>query len=124
MKLMIKPLSVNEAWKGRRYKTDKYDHYRNLVLYALPRKIGIPDGAFCVACRWGLSSKNADFDNPIKCFIDAVQLKYKFNDKLIYQGLIEKVDVKKGEEFIEFFIYEQKIDFDSLKKYEFKRDDS
>lgn len=124
MIIKIKPLSVNEAWKGRRYKTAKYDHYRSLVLYSLPRKMDIPDGVFCVACRWGLSSKNADFDNPIKPFIDALQMKYKFNDRQISQGLIEKVYVKKGEEFIEFFIYEKKIDFDSLKKYEYSHKSS
>lgn len=113
MKLMIKPLSVNEAWKGRRYKTDKYDHYRNLVLYSLPRKMDIPDGPFCVACRWGLSSKNADTDNFLKPFIDCLQIKYGFNDKRIVQILAEKVHVKKGSEFIEFKVYAP-IDFDSL----------
>lgn len=31
------------------------------------------------------------------------------------QGLIEKVVVKKGDEFIEYFFYAEKIDFDLLK---------
>lgn len=110
---------MNEAWQGRRYKTAKYDLYRGQVLQVL-KKVPIPDGDFCVACRWGLSSSAADFDNPIKPFIDALQIKYGFNDKHIKQGLIEKVHVKRGQEFIEWFIYQEPINFDSLKKYEYR----
>lgn len=121
MRLEIKPLSVNEAWKGRRFKTEKYNDYRGHLLYLLPKNIDIPPGDFCVACRWGLSNEGADFDNPIKPFIDALQIKYGFNDKRIAQGLIEKVHVKKGHEFVEFFFYIEKICFESLKKYEYKK---
>ena len=37
----IKPLSVNEAWQGRRYKTPKYKQYQETLLWLLP-KIKIP----------------------------------------------------------------------------------
>lgn len=55
---------------------------------------------------FGLSSKNADIDNPVKPFLDILQKKYQFNDRHIYELNIKKVDVKKGEEFIDFEIDE------------------
>lgn len=36
--LKTKPLSVNAAWKGRRYKTDLYKAYETELLYLLKRK--------------------------------------------------------------------------------------
>jgi len=42
-KLDIKPLSVNEAWRGRRFKTPKYSKYISDLLFILP-KIDIPEG--------------------------------------------------------------------------------
>ena len=103
MIIHIKPISVNECWKGRRFKTDKYKSYERELLYKL-KNIDIPEGKLCLTVTWGLSSKNADWDNPIKPFQDILQLKYGFNDRWIYRGIIEKVDVKKGEEFIIFKI--------------------
>lgn len=102
-KINIKPLSVNEAWKGRRFKTDKYKNYEREVLLMLPR-ISVPDGKISLSLKFGLSSKNADVDNPVKCFVDCLQKKYKFNDKNIYKLQVEKVDAKKGKEFVEFEI--------------------
>ena len=34
-KIFIKPLSVNECWKGKRYKTDKYSNYEDAMLDCL-----------------------------------------------------------------------------------------
>lgn len=62
----------------------------------------VPEGKLLLNITFGLSSKNADWDNPIKPFQDVLQIKYGFNDRRVYKGVIEKVDVKKGEEFIEF----------------------
>jgi hypothetical protein len=39
-------------------------------------------------------------------FQDTISKKYNFNDNLIYRAFIEKVDVKKGEEYIEFKVEE------------------
>lgn len=103
-KIDIKPLSVNDAWKGRRFKTDAYKAYERSVLLLLPKKADIPDGKIAIELTWGLSSKSGDIDNPIKCFVDCLQKKYDFNDNRIYDMHIKKVDVKKGDEFIEFSI--------------------
>lgn len=52
--------------------------------------------------RFGVSSKQSDGDNLIKCFQDCLADKYGFNDKMIYRWAVDKVDVPKGNEYIEF----------------------
>lgn len=103
MKLQIKPLSVNKAWKGRRFKTNEYKKYIRDVLRLLrPEKI--PDGNLELYLKFGFSSSSADFDNPVKCFVDCLQKKYGFNDKMIKRCVIEVESVSKGDEFIEWQI--------------------
>lgn len=103
MKLNIKPLSVNEAWKGRRYKTDAYKAFEKSILLML-KPVKIPDGLLEIHLVWGFSSNGSDYDNPIKPFQDCLQKKYGFNDNKIKRAVIECVKVKKGEEFIEWKI--------------------
>ena len=31
------PLSINEAWQGKQYRTEKYKQYENTLLRLLPR---------------------------------------------------------------------------------------
>lgn len=100
-KLDIKPLSVNQAWQGRRFKTDKYKKYINDLLLILPR-IDIPDGYLHLDLEFGFSSKASDIDNPVKPFIDCLQKKYKFDDKMIKKLTISANSVKKGAEYIKF----------------------
>lgn len=103
MRLDIKPLSVNDAWQGRRFKTVKYKKYIADVLRILkPAKI--PDGELELYLKFGFSSSASDFDNPIKCFVDCLQKKYGFNDKMIKRCIIDVEQVKKGHEFIEWNI--------------------
>jgi Holliday junction resolvase RusA-like endonuclease len=105
-RLKIKPLSVNDAWQGRRYKTKKYKMYEIELFYKLP-KLSIPDGKLQISFVFGISSIS-DIDNPLKLLIDIFQKKYKFDDKRIYKLLVEKISVKSGQEFFEF----------EIKKYE------
>ena len=42
----LKPLSVNEAWQGKRYKTKKYKQYCKDIAMLLPKGIAIPKGKF------------------------------------------------------------------------------
>jgi Holliday junction resolvase RusA-like endonuclease len=64
--------------------------------------MNVEGGKMSLFLRFGLSSKNADIDNPVKPFVDCLQKRYGFNDRHIYKLTVEKVDVKKGDEFIEF----------------------
>ena len=105
MKLDIKPLSVNDAWKGRRFKTDEYKKYERDVLLLLKPMV-IPEGELVLDLEWGFSSRGSDFDNPIKPFTDCLQKKYGFNDNRVVESRIKKVKVKKGDEYIKFRIYQ------------------
>ncbi len=102
-KLDIKPLSVNQCWQGKRFKTPKYKKYESDLLMILP-KLTVPDGPLELYLKWGFSSAASDWDNPIKPFQDVLQKKYDFNDSRVVRAITEKVKVKKGEEFIEFEI--------------------
>ena len=110
MRVDVKPLSVNECWQGRRFKTKKYKEYEEELLYKLPSGIVVPDGKLAVRFIWGFSSASSDYDNPIKPFQDVLQKKYEFNDNRICDARIIKHDVKKGEEYIGFEINEVKHD--------------
>ena len=69
--------------------------------YLLP-KISSPEGKQRAIYTFGVSSKGGDLDNLVKCFQDCLSECYGFNDNLIYEINSRKIDVKKGEEFIEF----------------------
>lgn len=103
MKIDIKPLSVNEAWQGRRFKTKKYKKYELDVLKLL-RPTQIHEGSLIIELTFGMSSNACDWDNPIKPFVDILQKKYNFNDNRIKKATVEVIKTKKGEEFIEFDI--------------------
>lgn len=104
VKIKIKPLSVNEAWMGRRFKTPKYKAYREELEYALPDIPKFPTPPYEIWYEFGLSNKRSDYDNPIKTTQDALQDKYAFDDADIMIAHIKKVVVAKGEEYVQFLI--------------------
>ena len=104
IEVKIKPMSVNEVWQGKRFRTKKYDAYERVLMYILPKSIIIPEPPFVLTLEFGFSSAASDWDNPIKPFQDVLAKKYKFNDKLIKKGIVSVEMVKKGEEFIRFKI--------------------
>ena len=98
MKILIKPLSVNEAWQGKRFKTKKYLQYEKQMLLLLPKvfkndfkELNIKIGVISLY----------DIDNCLKPLLDVLQKKYGFNDRYIMKLTIEKEVVKKGREYIE-----------------------
>ena len=101
--LNIKPLSLNAAYRGRRFSTPELKAFKSAVYLQLP-KIKIPEGKLSVTYHFGVSTKNSDVDNLVKAFQDCVADAYGFNDKRIYQISVQKVDAKKGEEYIAFEI--------------------
>ena len=111
IKMMIKPMSVNKAWQGKRFKTPAYKQYEKALSYLLPTSLPNLSAKELSDCKclkivieYGVSSPLADIDNPTKLVIDIMQKKYKFNDRYIYDLHLFKVDVKKGEEYIKFEI--------------------
>jgi len=103
MFISVKPLSVNEAYTGRRFKTDKHREWCKEVAVLLPLK-SIPDGPLRLDLTFGYSSHAADIDNGLKTILDALQKKYGFNDNRIYELHVWKDVVPKGKEFIDIHI--------------------
>lgn len=99
----IKPLSVNQAWKGRRYKTPKYKAFEQELMYILPKSIQTYK-TMGINLEVGYTNRLSDWDNFIKPFIDVLQKKYGFDDKNIYEAHVKKSIVKKP--YIKFKIYE------------------
>ncbi|MFY7937167.1 MAG: RusA family crossover junction endodeoxyribonuclease [Flavobacterium sp.] len=105
IKINIKPLSVNEAWQGRRFKTDKYKRYESDMLMILPNDLVIlNDKPLSLFVEFGFSNNASDIDNCLKPMIDCLQKKYNFNDKLINELNVRKIKVSKGYEHIIFEI--------------------
>ena len=97
VKIDIKPLSVNQCWQGRRFKTVKYKQYEKDLILLLP-KIKIPEPPYYVYYEFGFSSVASDLDNPIKPLQDILQKRYNFDDKHIFEMLVKRVKVNKGED--------------------------
>ncbi len=103
--VQIKPLSVNQAWQGRRYKTSEYKGFESSLMWLLPKDVNIPEGKLFLSLEFGVSPL-FDWDNGIKPFQDILQKKYGFNDNRVYKASVEKVVVKKGNEYIKFMFTE------------------
>lgn len=105
IELKIKPLSVNRAFQGRRFKTPEYLKYERYVLLLLP-KLSAKFDLYSVNIVFGVSNIGNDIDNGLKPFLDILQKKYGFNDKHIFELNVKKEITKKGSEFIKFEIKE------------------
>lgn len=106
----IKPLSVNAAWQGRRYKSNAYKKYCYDVPKLLPKNIKLPKGNYIAVYEFGLSNLASDWDNPVKPIQDIISQKYKFDDRNIIIGITHKVKVPKGKEYIRFHFYEYRVE--------------
>ena len=92
IKISIKPLSVNEAFQGRRFKTPKYNAFQKELLLKLPKiKLDLT-GSLKISITYGFSSSLSDIDNPTKMFLDCLVKKYGFDDRQIYE-LTQKIQV-------------------------------
>lgn len=104
-RINVKPMSINVAWQGKRFKTKEYQQYETVVKYLLPPNITTYDKMH-ISLEFGVSSKLFDWDNAIKPFVDILQKKYGFDDKVIYEANVRKVLVPKGKEYIKFKLSE------------------
>ena len=107
-RLDIKPLSVNELYKGRRFKTDKYKGYSTAVSVLLPR-VKLCEPPYSVEFEFGFSSPLSDVDNPVKGILDILQKKFNFNDRDVFEIIARKKIVKKGKEYIKIKIEKYEI---------------
>jgi len=100
----IKPLSVNGAFQGKKFKTPKYKAFETEMLYKLPKLEINPADKLKLSIVFGFSNKLSDIDNPVKMLSDCLVKKYGFDDRQIYELHVIKEIVKKGSEFISFEI--------------------
>ena len=104
-KLNEKPLSINEAWQGKRFKTPLYKAYEETILLTMPKAKIETEQMLRIEFFFGFSNKASDLDNPVKLLLDIAQKKYGFNDKNVFELNVRKCIVKKGDEFIQMGIY-------------------
>lgn len=98
----VKALSINSAFKGRRFKTPEYNIYQKFVLAYLP-EMKLSGAPYELVMEVGFSNKLSDLDNSVKCFQDCLTKKYEgFDDREVYSLIAKKVIVKKGDEYIKF----------------------
>ena len=104
-KINEKPLSVNLAWQGKRFKTPAYKAYEQTILLMMPRAKIDSNQMLRIEFFFGFSNKASDLDNPVKLLLDIAQKKYGFNDSNVFELNVRKCIVKKGDDFIHMGIY-------------------
>lgn len=98
----IRPLPISEAYNIRKYKKPAYKAYeKELLLILLPRKVDTYP-KMKISFVFGFKNPASDVDNPIKCFMDVLQKKYDFDDRMVFEINAKKVITK--ETFIQFKI--------------------
>lgn len=81
-----KPLSVNGAWKGRRFKSDEYSTYETLLLYKLPKRPMVMGIVEVVFHFYIVNDSRSDIDNFEKPLLDILVKKgYIEDDRKIYK---------------------------------------
>lgn len=100
-KIYIKPMSVNAAYTGVRYKTDALKAFKKEFLLKL-KPMKLPEGKLMLHFMFGFLTAGSDLDNACKATQDCLAEKYGFNDNRIYGIRMDKVVTK--EPFIAFAI--------------------
>lgn len=92
VKIPLKPLSINEAFQGRRFKTKKCNNFCDDFLRVAPRKEKI-QGIIEIEYKFYVKNhKQADYDNMIKITQDMlVKCGYIEDDRKIYKATIYKI---------------------------------
>ena len=103
IRIDIKPISTNQLWKGKKYKTILYDSFRSNMYHLLPT-LHLDKAPYKLVLEFGCSSKLSDIDNFLKGTIDCLVNKYNFDDREIYSLIVDKIIVPKGKEYIKFEI--------------------
>src|ERR1700749_4675964 len=73
--MLIKPLSINQAWQGKRFKTAEYIRYEETLINSLP-DIQLPEAPYEIYFKFGFSSSASDWDNCVKTTQDVLSKRY------------------------------------------------
>lgn len=102
IKLYIKPLSVNRAYKGRKFPTDALKRYKNTMPLLLPKQLQLPPDKLVLIFRFHFKRKASDVDNCCKAAQDIITSYYGVDDREIYMTLNEKIINYEEPEYLEF----------------------
>jgi len=102
-KVPLKPLSVNDAWKGRRFSTPAKKAYEIELRKQLAGTTLTAEAPYEIHFVFHISSMQ-DYDNCIKVTQDTICQFYGINDRDFHKAIIEKRIAKRGEEYFEFDI--------------------
>ena len=102
IRLEVKPLSVNAAYRGRRFRSSEYQDFKKQMEMALKQNpIKIPNSKYLkIFFDFGLSNNAADWDGPIKTAQDCLFEHIGLNDKVIRAGEVVTTMVDVGNEYI------------------------
>ena len=89
-RINIKPLSVNKAYRGRRFKSADYKNYTEELMLCLD-PVELPEGPLEAFYTWGVSNLRFDVDNACKPFQDVLCDFLGIDDSRIYKITMEKV---------------------------------
>ena len=106
----LKPLSINVAFQGRRFKTKVYKDFENDFFLLAPKKKMIK-GDIEIEYKFYLKNcKMSDYDNQIKCCQDLiVKCGWIEDDRKIYKATIYKIPSNEDRIEIKISKYEKKI---------------
>jgi Holliday junction resolvase RusA-like endonuclease len=102
MKILLKPISINEAFQGRRFKNQKHKDFEEQMLLALRGNIQKFDGDYSMHLKFYLkNATRCDLSNYIKvtedCIVKSGIVK---DDRFCWRMVVEKF--KSKEDYIEF----------------------
>lgn len=100
-RILLKPMSLNEGYTGKRYKTKEHRVWHNLLLSLLPY-FKLPEPPYELTLKFGFATGASDGDNCIKFVQDCLGKKYGFNDKKIKRWIVDTEVVGAGNEYIEW----------------------
>lgn len=102
----IKPISANQCWQGKRFKTPEYKNWREIVGYTMKSHKKFPAGKYEVNLRvFTRHCATSDVDNFIKPALDSlVEAKIIPDDKYIQKVICEKF--KSDTDYFEYEIKE------------------
>ena len=109
-KINIVPLSINQAYKGRRFSTDQHKKYKDLLrIHFLKMKVPQidPKERINLYLEFGTTDRQ-DLSNSIKCFEDCLCDHLGINDRKVESIYARKKIVKEKDRYIIFGIYRTK----------------
>lgn len=88
----MKPLSVNMAWKGKRFKSAAYSNFEEEFFLVAPRGLVAIVGPVEMRVVWNLKNARAsDIDNALKTLLDClVKCGILIDDRHIWRLVVEK----------------------------------